>query len=183
MAASSTKKGLDLSAAYEAHADHVWRLLQRMGIPIRHVPDLVQEVFLILCRREHELEDSSLKGLLWQITRGLAANHRRSHAHRRVVLGEAPEQADAHDPEATLDARRRVAHAHAAIEALDEAKRAVFVMFEAEAMSCKRIAAELDLPLGTVHSRLHAARRAILAALAETDPSEKGVSDERLGSN
>jgi RNA polymerase sigma-70 factor, ECF subfamily len=38
-------------------------------------------------------------------------------------------------------------------------KRAVFVMFEIDAMGCAEIASTLELPLGTVHSRLHAARR------------------------
>ncbi|MBN9162167.1 MAG: sigma-70 family RNA polymerase sigma factor, partial [Myxococcales bacterium] len=38
-------------------------------------------------------------------------------------------------------------------------KRIVFVMFEIELMSAEEIAAVLEIPVGTVYSRMHWARR------------------------
>ena len=38
-------------------------------------------------------------------------------------------------------------------------QRVVFVMFEVEGFSCDQIATELGVPLGTVYSRLHTARK------------------------
>ena len=52
---------------------------------------------------------------------------------------------------------------------LDPEKRAVFVMFEVEGLPGREIARLLDVPIGTVHSRLHSARRALAAALEEDE--------------
>lgn len=56
----------------------------------------------------------------------------------------------------TAEALRRVQQA---LEVLDEAKRAVFILFELEGESCESIAAGLNIPVGTVYSRLHKARK------------------------
>lgn len=56
----------------------------------------------------------------------------------------------------TAEALRRVQQA---LEVLDEAKRAVFILFELEGESCEAIAAGLNIPVGTVYSRLHKARK------------------------
>jgi RNA polymerase sigma-70 factor (ECF subfamily) len=45
-----------------------------------------------------------------------------------------------------------------ALDTLDLEHRAVFVLFELAGESCEEIAAALRISLGTVHSRLHAAR-------------------------
>jgi RNA polymerase sigma-70 factor (ECF subfamily) len=52
------------------------------------------------------------------------------------------------------------------LDALDLDKRAVFVMFEIEGMGCEEIASVLGIPVGTVYSRLHVARRDFEKALA-----------------
>lgn len=56
----------------------------------------------------------------------------------------------------TAEALRRVQEA---LDVLDEAKRAVFILFELEGESCESIAAGLGIPVGTVYSRLHKARK------------------------
>lgn len=56
----------------------------------------------------------------------------------------------------TAEALRRVQQA---LEVLDEAKRAVFILFELDGESCESIAAGLGIPIGTVYSRLHKARK------------------------
>ena len=62
----------------------------------------------------------------------------------------------------TAQALRRV---QTAIEAIDPDRRGVFVLFELEGESCEQIAAGLGIPIGTVHSRLYAARREFKAAM------------------
>jgi RNA polymerase sigma-70 factor (ECF subfamily) len=52
---------------------------------------------------------------------------------------------------------------------LDE--RAVFVLFELEGATTTEIASSLELPLGTVYSRLRRARQVFLEAVAEGDQS------------
>ncbi len=43
-------------------------------------------------------------------------------------------------------------------------------MFEVEGVACEEIARSLDVPIGTVWTRLHHARKALRAALAEEAP-------------
>ncbi len=47
------------------------------------------------------------------------------------------------------------------LDALDEDKRAVLVLYEIEGLSMKEVAEIVDCPLQTAYSRLHAARRRI----------------------
>ena len=159
----------DFPALYAEHAEFVWRSLFFMGIRRADLPDVHQEVFLTFLRRQDAWDRSKpLRGWLWGIAVGLVRNHRR-RAFRRleVALEAAAPAAVGGDMEAGLDGVRAQRRALSALSALDPERRAVFVMFEVEGMSGKEIAAELEVPLGTVHSRLHAARQVLAAALAE----------------
>ena len=49
--------------------------------------------------------------------------------------------------------------AELALSRLEVAKRATFVMFEIESLSCLEIAELMNVPVGTVYSRLHSARK------------------------
>lgn len=152
---------LDVEAVYAEHAGFVWRTLQRLGAIEADLPDLFQEVFLVLHRRRDELvDDGQVRGLLFGIAVGLVRNHRRRSTRWRDRLtswlgwgSQSP------DPQEALDASRRRSRGMLAFSRLDPEKRAVFVMFELEGLSGQQIAATLGIPLGTVHSRLYAARR------------------------
>jgi RNA polymerase sigma-70 factor (ECF subfamily) len=60
-----------------------------------------------------------------------------------------------------------------AIDQIDLERRMVFVLFELEQESCEDIARGLEIPLGTVHSRLHTARSEFSAALERILASER----------
>ena len=62
-------------------------------------------------------------------------------------------------PDRALDRRQAQERAEAILGRMELVKRAVFVMFELEGMSCQEIADEVGVPVGTVYSRLHAARK------------------------
>lgn len=157
---------LDVAEIYDAHADFAWASLHRLGVATRDVPDLLQEAFVVVHRRRAEYDPARpLRAWIFGICVGLARNYRRRTFRRVEALGAAPEVADRESPEDALDARRRREHGERALGALDPEKRAVFVMFEVEGMSGRAIAELLDVPLGTVHSRLHAARRELRQAL------------------
>lgn len=158
---------IDVAELYDAHADFVWRSLYRLGVPRADLPDLLQDVFVTLHRRRSELQASSPRGLLWSIAVGRVRNHRR-RAHRSETLSASPpDVGGATDPERALEQARSRERGRRLLESLDPEKRAVFVMFEVEGLSGKEIATKLSLPLGTVHSRLHAARRELTRALEE----------------
>ncbi len=52
------------------------------------------------------------------------------------------------------------------LDELDLERRAVFVMYEIDELPCEQIAAMIGVPVGTVHSRLHAARKEFQRAAA-----------------
>jgi RNA polymerase sigma-70 factor, ECF subfamily len=155
--------------AHALHADFVWRSLARLGVRDEDLADMLQEVFLVVHRRLHTYDGSSkLTSWLFGICLRVAAAYRR-RAHRtrerERPLSEAREPAapaDAFDPERTLAARQQLA---AILDAMPLEKRAIFVMFEIDGMSSQEIADSLDMPVGTVHSRLYAARRAFAQVL------------------
>ena len=69
------------------------------------------------------------------------------------------------DPESRLAARSDLGKVALALEQMSDAKRLVVVMAELEGMSCEEIAAALEIPIGTVWTRLHHARKGLLAAV------------------
>lgn len=64
-------------AIYEAEFEYVWRTLGRMGIPEAEIPDAVHEVFLVLCRRWHEIDrERPMRPWLFGVARRVAADLR-----------------------------------------------------------------------------------------------------------
>lgn len=93
----------------------------------------------------------------------LLRRRRRSFGHLLRVLGTLKDtQPVATDPRTSLPARTDVERA---LGRLSHAKRIAILMAEVEGMSCPEIAEALDIPVGTVWTRLHAARRELRAAL------------------
>lgn len=169
----------ELARLYDAHAELVWKHLHRLGVRSADVPDLLQEVFLVLHRRWCEVRrDQPIEPLLWGIAAGLAANYRRRAFRRLEVLGmpaeEPPGPTSESDPERALDRRRTRARIEAALAALAPEQRAVFVMFELEALSGQEIARLVGIPVGTVHSRLFQARKELQRALASLAEVTRG---------
>lgn len=161
---------LDVGVAYDAHGEHVWRSLHRLGVSAPDLPDLTQEVFLVVHRRRAEYDRTqSMRGWLWGVCVGLVRNYRKRSFRHTERLIEPPERGVGGDAEAELDARRRSTRGLRALRELDPERRAVFVMFEVEGMSGRAIADALDVPIGTVHSRLYAARAELARALGEDE--------------
>lgn len=71
-------------------------------------------------------------------------------------------------PEASAIARAESETLRAAIEALPAAYREVLVLRDIEGLSYRELGAVLDVPVGTVMSRLARARTRLIAAIGET---------------
>jgi RNA polymerase sigma-70 factor (ECF subfamily) len=84
-------------------------------------------------------------------------------------LGRAPKQVDVDDasvisakqasPADVAEATEGLTRVQRALDSMDLTHRAVFVLYELEGESCEQIAEMLDVPVGTVFSRLHTARK------------------------
>lgn len=141
---------------FAEHGDLVYRTLQYLGVPSASVDDALQDVFITAHRRWDSF-DGRCKARTWLygIARRVAWRYRRNHAHRgaRFVLTDRPAEG-VDEPFERAHARRSV---QALIEGLDEPKRAAFVLVEVEGFTAAEAAQLLEVPLGTVYSRVRAA--------------------------
>jgi RNA polymerase sigma-70 factor, ECF subfamily len=167
---------LDTAALYLEHAHFVWLSLQRLGVRPPDLEDVLQEVFIVVHQQVDGFEGRS-KPTTWLfgICLRVAAAYRRRAYRRREEPSSSPAESAAggDDPEtltAALEARRRL---DAALDSLELEKRAVLVMFEIDELSCQEIAAMLDVRVGTVYSRLHAARGELQKALERQRSRER----------
>ncbi len=154
---------LNVADVHRMHANFVWKSLQRLGVHFNDLEDMQQEVFVIVHRKLPGYDASMpMSGWLFGICRKVAAAYRRK-AHRRYeeATGEWDDQADLKrlDPEKEAESSHARRQLDLLLERLDLDKRAVFVMFEIDGLSCEEIAEQLGVPVGTVYSRLHTARK------------------------
>ncbi|NOU31259.1 MAG: RNA polymerase sigma factor [Polyangiaceae bacterium] len=159
---ASEADALDLRAIHAAHGELVWLSLQRLGAPAAAVDDLFQEVFLVVHRQLPTFEGRS-KITTWLFgicVRVVSSYRKRAHVRRETPLDDAELSDDgAASPEVQLDQEQMRAHLERVLDGMDPTRRATFVMFEIEGLSCDEIAEMSDVPVGTVYSRLHAARK------------------------
>jgi RNA polymerase sigma-70 factor (ECF subfamily) len=146
---------------YDRHAATVLRFLgRRVGASVAE--GLVGELFRIAFERRKTFDASRASALPWLY--GIGANlllkHRRGEARRlrasaRMAAGEA---ADRRASAAALDARVLFPRVASAIEALPDGEREALLLFAWEELSYQDVAEALELPIGTVRSRLNRAR-------------------------
>jgi RNA polymerase sigma-70 factor (ECF subfamily) len=150
----------------QEHGAQAWRTLRCCGVPSADLPDVCQEVFLIVHRKIAEFEGrSSLRTWVYGICVKVAADHRRRarFRHERIVA-EPPELPVFATQSDDIDDARTVERLFTILDGLDQAKRDVFVLYEIEQRSMSEIAEALGCPLRTAYSRLKAARDQIMRA-------------------
>jgi RNA polymerase sigma-70 factor, ECF subfamily len=159
--------------------------------------DLVQETYLKAYRAFHTFQEgTNLKAWLYRILTNTYINIYRAKKRR-------PEQTDIEDVEdlylyrrlggleaaaAGRSAEEEVldhftdADVKAAVESLPEQFRMAVLLADVEGFAYKEIAEILDIPIGTVMSRLHRGRRALQKALFEFG-MDRGLVGERSNGN
>lgn len=154
-----------------SHARFVHGLFARMGAPMSDVPDLVQEVFLAAHRRGGFVPDTA-RPTTWlaQIAINVLRNARRTSRRRPTSPGEPDLAASpAPSPESELASAEALRRVRACLDELDDGHRDAFVLFELEGMSAAEVALALEVPVGTVYSRIHHARKRFLATWASRE--------------
>jgi RNA polymerase sigma-70 factor (ECF subfamily) len=154
---------------YRDHVDFVWACLQRFGVRDRDLDDSLQDVFVVVQQRLSTFRgEARVTTWLYSICLRVAwAHRRRSYVRREVpveqVGDEVDEEQTSPEDQFVLRERRRVLNS--VFDEIDLEKRALLVMFEIDELTCEQIASMLGLPIGTVYSRLHSARRAFEKAV------------------
>lgn len=144
---------------FEELVDAHYQALYRFGMSLSRDPDkaadLVQETFCIWAAKGDQLKDRS-KAKTWLFT----TLHREFLNHRRRAAKFSSEPIDEESTVAVAgpeDGAERQMDGHRALELLgelDETYRAPLALFYLQQHSYKEIAEILDVPIGTVMSRL-----------------------------
>jgi RNA polymerase sigma-70 factor (ECF subfamily) len=136
--------------------------------------DCVQETFLRLWLARHRYEPTGkFSTYLFQIAKHYWLNQQKKFRTEVVALD--PEEAQVtrapsvSEPQAVLLQRYRLARIRRAIAALPEHYRAVFTMSHFDGLKYAEIAARLQIPVGTVKSRMAEAVRQLRQALTAED--------------
>jgi RNA polymerase sigma-70 factor (ECF subfamily) len=153
-----------LGALYDRHQEALRRFLARATHGADDLDDLLHATFLTAAKSAKSYDGRSscrpwLVGIAVQLLR-----RRRSALSSllQILASLSHTRAVSVDPAPSLLARDDVERA---LARLTEAKRVTVLMAEVEGMSCAEIASALDVPIGTVWTRLHAARRELRAFL------------------
>ncbi|WP_437944960.1 RNA polymerase sigma factor [Sorangium sp. So ce296] len=167
---------ISTEALFQEHAYFVARFLARLGADPQDIADLVQEVFLVV-HAHGGYRPGPARPTTWLGTIAVRVAQGARKARRRggvtgsetVIASAVSDDATPLEAAVAVQDLRRLA---AALDVLDFAHRAVFVMYELEGEPREAIAQALDIPVGTVDSRLHTARRKVKEAFerAETTP-------------
>jgi RNA polymerase sigma-70 factor (ECF subfamily) len=157
---------------FDEHAAALHRYLaRRVGTTI--ADDLVSDTFLTALRGRHGYDPARAGARAWLY--GIASNLLRRHVRDEVRALQATARlagvhvsADGHENRVAdrLDAQRRVALLAGALAALSPDDREVLLLTSWAGLSTAEIAEALDIPAGTVRSRLHRVRRWLRASAA-----------------
>jgi len=155
---------------YERHATRVFNLARRMLGNDADAEDVVQEVLLLVVRKLGTFRgEAQLSTWLHQVTVNAALTLRRRRAGRpEVSLEVSPDclEAAPASPDGPALERERRCLIEAAVAALPEVYRHVFVLADIEGLPNAEIADQLGMSLPAVKSRLHRARGMLRETLA-----------------
>ncbi len=146
-------------------------LLRRLGVRERDVPDVVQRVLLTVHLHWQEYDPARpLQPWLRVFAQRAASDHRKlSEVRHEDVTEDGCVTMSLEDPapraDVAMEAEERRALLHEALDELDFERRSVLVWVEFEGLPVPEIAAMLDVPVPTVHSRLRLAREDVTRAV------------------
>jgi RNA polymerase sigma-70 factor (ECF subfamily) len=158
---------------YDRFRRPVWRLARRMTDSEEEALDATQEIFLRVWRGLAGYRgEAKLSTWVFQIAWNYLRWHRRRTGRQHQLLDTATEGSEraiegtadpAPDPERRAAAADLLARVEVALGELGEGHRVILWLRDGEGLSYREIARVLDLPMGTVRSRLARARRALKA--------------------
>lgn len=173
------------------HLDAVYRMAMQM---VRHpdeAADLVQDTYLRALRASERFEETGggIRPWLFKILRNVFYT-RKSKAKREWVVAEELEGLTTKSPGpgepapawslATFDWEQVDERLKAAIEQLRPEYRTVLLLWAVEGMKYREIAEIEDIPIGTVMSRLHRARRILAQELIGFAPTTRSIPNVEL---
>ena len=147
---------------YDQYARPVMQWARRLGVAPDEVEDVTQEVFSTAFREIHRVQPGALSAWLFRLVSNRVHDR---HRRRRVretfarLFGPTEEAVATDDPERALHQQDAETRVRGVLARMSQKKRDVFVLFELEGLPGDEIALKLGVPVATVWTRLHHARR------------------------
>ena len=152
------------------HQRYVFNLAYRVLGDRSEAEDVTQETFLRAWRGLSRFRgEARFTTWLYRIAHNLCLN-RLPGLRRRLLQTEPPDEwlpDPAPHPEAVAERRERLAFLHTQLEQLPEHYRLVLTLRYLQGFSYAEIAAILNVPLGTVKTHIHRARRLLRDRMGE----------------
>jgi RNA polymerase sigma-70 factor (ECF subfamily) len=155
-----------LGKLYDCYAPMLLRFARRLGAA-EDAEDVVQNVFIRVVRLAAQFDTGvpSARAWLFAITVRVVQERRRSLRRLTNAMKSFATQKQSCPTNPEGPATRDLAMC---LSKLSLAKRSVVLLAEVEGFSCPEIAEMLDIPVGTVWTRLHHARRELRTTLEMT---------------
>jgi RNA polymerase sigma-70 factor (ECF subfamily) len=162
--------GADLPRMLPEMLPRLWAFALRISGDKHDAEDLVQRACLRALERSHQLQpETSPLSWMFSIVQSIWINELQA----RSVRGRLNMEWDDSFLETVADPRVRTPETHvmhvqivSAVERLPQAQRVVMLLVAVEGLTYKEAAEVLDVPIGTIMSRLARARQAIGSLLA-----------------
>jgi RNA polymerase sigma-70 factor (ECF subfamily) len=164
---------------FEEIVDRYYPMLYRFALSLaRNEPDacdLTQQTFSVWAKKGHLLRDAA-KVKSWLFTtlyREFISNRRHEARWPKREISEVEDEIPGPAPEApdSIEA----AEVMKALQSLDETFRSPLALFYLQEHSYEEIALILDIPIGTVMSRLSRGKHKLQQALADRRPRRDGL--------
>jgi RNA polymerase sigma-70 factor (ECF subfamily) len=165
------------AALFDRHAPHIHRYLARRAGP-QVAEDLVADTFLAAFGQRHRYDSGhrDARPWLYGIATNLLGQFRREEIRRYRLMQAAGPALDLPDYSgrtvASITARSARPQLAAALASLSSGDRDVLLLVAWEDLSYQEVAQALNIPLGTVRSRLNRARLKLRQTLADIDYKE-----------
>lgn len=163
------------AALFDRYSGMLYRYVTRRLGP-ENAEDIVGETFLVAFQRRdrYDLNRPDARPWLFGILTKLISRHRRAEAARYRALSRTPVEAVPEDPaDAVATGLTAAASRPALVRALgglSPGDRDVLLLIAWGDLSYEETAESLDIPIGTVRSRLNRARRKVREALGHSNP-------------
>ncbi len=162
------------------HSGDLYRFAFRLCGDADTADDLVQETFYHAWRGMGKLrQKEKARAWLFQILRYRYAHWARERSRRPVIAGSAePLEEHAQTAATPFEVLANRESLQMALDALEDRFKLPLLMVFLEGLTCQAAAEYLDIPLGTVLSRIHRARRRLRRALGEQADSPAGDAEK-----
>ncbi|GAA3613226.1 RNA polymerase sigma factor [Nonomuraea rosea] len=160
---------------YDRYFTQIYRYLAaRLGG--EQADDLVADAFLLAFNGRHGFDPQrgTVRSWLFGIATNVVARHRRGEGRRLNALSKVPaeDSADGHEDRVTsqLAAQASRPELVRGLKGLAKGDRDVVFLLVFGGLGYEEIATALDIPVGTVGSRINRARRKLRKALGDVNP-------------